>query len=160
MADRIVVMNDGRIEQIGTPEEIYSTPASPFVADFIGVMNFMQGEIFSSGTVRIGENSINCETGNIQNGHKVRLTVRPEDILCHTDSTSDQSVSLNSFAVKVESLEFLGSFCRLILSGPEGFGKLKADLSTQQVHELRVTQGSSLTAEFPSRNLRIFPESS
>ncbi len=160
MADRIVVMNDGRIEQIGTPEEIYSTPASPFVADFIGVMNFMQGEIFSSGTVRIGENSINCETGNIQNGHKVRLTVRPEDILCRTDSTSDQSVSLNSFAVKVESLEFLGSFCRLILSGPEGFGKLKADLSTQQVHELRVTQGSSLTAEFPSRNLRIFPESS
>ncbi|MEC8940547.1 MAG: putative 2-aminoethylphosphonate ABC transporter ATP-binding protein [SAR324 cluster bacterium] len=160
MADRIVVMNDGRIEQIGTPEEIYSTPASPFVADFIGVMNFMQGEIFSSGTVRIGENSINCETGNIQNGHKVRLTVRPEDILCHTDFTSDQSVSLNSFAVKVESLEFLGSFCRLILSGPEGFGKLKADLSTQQVHELRVTQGSSLIAEFPSRNLRIFPESS
>ena len=160
MADRIVVMNDGRIEQIGTPEEIYSTPASPFVADFIGVMNFMQGEIFSSGTIRIGENSINCKTGNIQNGHKVRLTVRPEDILCHTDSTSDQSVSLNSFAVKVESLEFLGSFCRLILSGPEGFGKLKADLSTQQVHELRVTQGSSLTAEFPSRNLRIFQESS
>jgi iron(III) transport system ATP-binding protein len=159
MADRIVVMNDGRIEQIGTPEEIYSTPASPFVADFIGVMNFMQGEIFS-GKVRIGENTFSCETANIQDGRKVRLTVRPEDILCRTDSTSDQSVSLNSFAVKVESLEFLGSFCRLILSGPEGFGKLKADLSTHQVHELKVTQDSRLTAEFPSRNLRIFPESS
>ena len=160
MADRIVVMNHGSIEQVGTPEEIYGTPASPFVADFIGVMNFMQGEITSSGTVRIGENSINCETTNLQVGRKVRLTVRPEDILCSADSASDQAESVNSFAVKVDSLEFLGSFCRLILSGPEGFGKLKADLSTHQVHELKVTQGSRLTAEFPSRNLRIFPESS
>ena len=160
MADRIVVMNHGSIEQVGTPEEIYGTPASPFVADFIGVMNFMQGEITSSGTVRIGENSINCETTNLQVGRKVRLTVRPEDILCSADSASDQAESVNSFAVKVDSLEFLGSFCRLILSGPEGFGKLKADISTHQVHELKVTQDSRLTAEFPSRNLRIFPESS
>ena len=53
MADRIVVMNLGRIEQVGTPEEIYSTPASPFVADYIGVMNFMQVEILSSKTVQI-----------------------------------------------------------------------------------------------------------
>ena len=158
MADRIVVMNHGRIEQVGTPEEIYSTPASPFVADFIGVMNFMQGEIFSSGTVHIGENSITCETGNTKDGHKVRLTIRPEDILCHANSSSDQSDGTNSFPVKVESLEFLGSFCRLILSGKEGFGMLKADLSTQQVHELKVTQGTRLTVEFPSRNLRIFPE--
>ena len=160
MADRIVVMNHGSIEQVGTPEEIYGTPASPFVADFIGVMNFMQGEITSSGTVRIGENSINCETTNLQVGRKVRLTVHPEDILCSADSASDQAESVNSFAVKVDSLEFLGSFCRLILSGPEGFGKLKADISTHQVHELKVTQDSRLTAEFPSRNLRIFPESS
>ena len=159
MADRIVVMNHGRIEQVGTPEEIYSTPASPFVADFIGVMNFMQGEILSSKTVQIGENSIACETGNTEDGQKVRLTIRPEDILCHAKS-SDQSDGTNSFPVKVESLEFLGSFCRLILSGKDGFGKLKADLSTQQVHELKVTQGTMLTAEFPSRNLRIFPESS
>ena len=46
------------------------------------------------------------------------------------------------------------------MSGPEGFGKLKADLSTQQFHELNVTTDSTLTAEFPLRNLRIFPESS
>jgi iron(III) transport system ATP-binding protein len=160
MADRIVVMNHGRIEQVGTPEEIYSTPASPFVADFIGVMNFMHGEITSSGTVRIGENSINCETRDIQDGRKVRLTVRPEDILCSADSVSNQALRENSFLLQVESVEFLGSFCRLILSGPEGFRKLKVDLSTQQVHELKVTQNSRLTAEFTSRNLRIFPESS
>ena len=76
MADRIVVMNHGRIEQVGTPEEIYSTPASPFVADFIGVMNFMQGEILSSKTVQIGENSIACETGNTDDGQKLAYRYR------------------------------------------------------------------------------------
>ena len=44
MADRIVVMNHGVIEQVGTPLEIYRDPASPFVADFIGVMNFVAGD--------------------------------------------------------------------------------------------------------------------
>jgi len=54
MADRIVVMNHGAIEQIGTPLEIYRTPASPFVADFIGVMNFVAGTVAHGGAVRVG----------------------------------------------------------------------------------------------------------
>ena len=155
MADRIVVMNEGRIEQVGTPEEIYSEPASPFVADFIGVMNFLQGEVTNSGKVLIGENILDCETENIPEGSKVRVTVRPEDILCSADDKN----AANSFSLKVESVEFLGSFCRLILSGQEGFGKLMTDLSTQQVHELNVTPETTLTAVFPARSLKVFPES-
>ena len=96
MADRIVVMNEGRIEQVGTPEEIYSAPASPFVADFIGVMNFLQGEVTNSGKVLIGENILDCETANIPEGSKVRVTVRPEDILC---SAEDKNAA-NTFLVK------------------------------------------------------------
>ena len=156
MADRIVVMNEGRIEQVGTPEEIYSTPASPFVADFIGVMNFLQGEVTTSGKVLIGENTLDCKTANISVGSKVQITVRPEDILCSADSKK----AANSFPVKVESLEFLGSFCRLILSGQDGFGKLITDLSTQQVHELNVSPETTLTAVFPELNLRVFQENS
>jgi len=49
MADRIVVMNHGVIEQVGTPEEVYSRPATPFVADFIGTMNFIEAEISRTG---------------------------------------------------------------------------------------------------------------
>jgi len=45
------------------------------------------------------------------------------------------------------------------LSGPEGFGKLMTDLSTQQVHELNVTPETTLTAVFPARSLKVFPES-
>ena len=148
-------MNEGRIEQVGTPEEIYSAPASPFVADFIGVMNFLHGEVIKSGKVLIGEDTLECETANIPEGSKVRVTVRPEDILCSVD---DKNVA-NSFSVKVDSVEFLGSFCRLILSGREGFGKLMSDLSTQQVHELKVNPESTLTTVFPARSLKVFPES-
>ena len=54
MADRIVVMNHGVIEQVGTPEEIYATPASAFVADFIGTMNFLPAELVSDKRVRLG----------------------------------------------------------------------------------------------------------
>ena len=119
-------------------------------------MNFLQGEVTTSGKVLIGGNILDCETANIPEGSKVRVTVRPEDILC----SADVKKTANSFSVKVDSLEFLGSFCRLILSGPEGFGKLMTDLSTQQVHELNVTPETNLTAVFPARNLRVFQESS
>ena len=45
MSDRIVVMSKGRIEQVGTPDEIYAQPATPFVADFVGKMNFLSGRL-------------------------------------------------------------------------------------------------------------------
>ena len=118
-------------------------------------MNFLQGEVTNSGKVLIGENTIDCQTANITEGSNVQVTVRPEDILCSADDEN----AANSFSVKVESVEFLGSFCRLILSAPDGFGKLMTDLSTQQVHELNVTPETTLTAVFPARSLKVFPES-
>jgi len=63
MADRIVVMNEGVIDQVGTPLEIYRRPASPFVADFIGAMNFLSAVAGGDGTVRIdgvGLSAIEC----------------------------------------------------------------------------------------------------
>ena len=52
MSDRIVVMSKGRIEQVGTPDEIYSRPATAFVADFVGKMNFLDGRLLSAGPSR------------------------------------------------------------------------------------------------------------
>ena len=154
MADRIVVMDQGRIEQVGTPIEIYSNPASPFVADFIGVMNFIHGEVTSPGLVSIGENTLKCNTENIPEKSNVRVTVRPEDILCYSESIE----SPNTLEVQVKSLESLGSFYRLFISGPSGFEELVADLSIKQVHEKIITPESTLNIELPPNRLLIFPE--
>src|SRR5215470_6875534 len=66
IADRIVVMNHGIIEQVGTPQEIYRNPATPFVADFVGHMNFLPGQLQATGQVRIGSIELQANVHNIQ----------------------------------------------------------------------------------------------
>jgi spermidine/putrescine transport system ATP-binding protein len=84
MSDRVVVMNAGRIEQIGRPEEIYEKPATEFVAGFIGVSNLIEGVVLGSegedSVVRIGESRITVSTNGMSEGTRVRLLIRPEKI--------------------------------------------------------------------------------
>ena len=105
MADRIVVMNHGVIEQAGAPTEIYGEPASVFVADFIGTMNFIAGEVTGTGEVtgggevtgsgevtggagvtgngevRTGGLVLACDTSGFPEGAWVTVAIRPEDIV-------------------------------------------------------------------------------
>src|SRR5262249_16577558 len=80
MADRIVVMNRGRIGQIGTPLQVYREPASPFVADFIGAMNFLPGTVARPGAVRLGAVDLACDADGPPPGTAVTLAIRPQDI--------------------------------------------------------------------------------
>ena len=92
MADRIVVMNHGVIEQIGTPEEIYGTPASAFVADFIGAMNFFEGRLTETGRALVGSVDLACD-GNCPEGcTDVTLAIRPEDILLRDIKGDEENV--------------------------------------------------------------------
>lgn len=77
MADRIVVMNHGVIEQVGTPTEIYTQPASLFVADFIGEMNQISATISAKGKVKIGDRTLLCPTDGY---NRAILALRPEDV--------------------------------------------------------------------------------
>lgn len=83
ISDRIVVMNEGRIEQDGTPKQIYDRPTSAFVADFIGKVNFIQSEVVSSsvGTVdlKVWDRVITVDhPGHLESGSKVQIVLRPE----------------------------------------------------------------------------------
>ena len=60
MADRIVVMNQGAIEQVGTPQEIYRHPTTAFVADFVGSMNFLPGTLVAPDKVKVGGLTFDC----------------------------------------------------------------------------------------------------
>src|SRR5205807_5231787 len=58
MADRIVIMNSGQIEQLGTPTELYESPRTAFVAGFLGVSNLLDGEVVGEGTVKLSDGTI------------------------------------------------------------------------------------------------------
>jgi spermidine/putrescine transport system ATP-binding protein len=81
MSDRIAVMHAGRVEQLGTPEELYERPATRFVADFIGTTNLMRGTVQSDGSVRLtsGELTRVAHDG-LSPGATVELSVRPESM--------------------------------------------------------------------------------
>ncbi len=82
VADRIVVMNQGRIEQIGTPDEVFHQPANAFVMDFLGSVNFFHGRV-ESGKAVFGHLVIDPPAGLQINGDTARLFIRPYDLeLC------------------------------------------------------------------------------
>ena len=79
MSDTIVVMNDGVIQQIGRPLDIYNEPANAFVADFIGESNIYSGTIISSSVVRFLNHNFDC-VDKFEKNEKVDVVVRPEDV--------------------------------------------------------------------------------
>src|SRR6266700_1048971 len=83
MADRVVVMNHGVIEQIGTPQQIYRSPESAFVADFVGKVNVINAVAEGDGRFRVGNLVLHGanEAAPVSAGAKVRLYLRPEDIV-------------------------------------------------------------------------------
>ena len=154
MADRIVVMNQGSIEQVGTPLEIYREPASPFVADFIGVMNFVPGTVVGDGAVRLGRTELACEVDGLAAGTEVTLAIRPEDIVVH----EGRSAEPNALTVRVDSLAFLGSFFRADLVGdvPDGV-LLRADLPVESIRRRGIAEKSMLSVLLPADRIRIYP---
>ncbi len=80
MSDTIVVMKDGRIQQIGTPKKIYDEPKNAFVADFIGESNILPGTMLYDKRVRFADFEFDCEDGGFGSDAPVDVVVRPEDI--------------------------------------------------------------------------------
>jgi iron(III) transport system ATP-binding protein len=157
MADRIVVMNQGVIEQVGTPIEVYREPASPFVADFVGLMNFVAGAVVRPGAVRCGALELACEADGFPPGTPVTVAVRPEDILVHGVPGGEE----NAVDARVKTLVFLGSFFRAeLVAEAMGDIRLRADLPVELVRRLAVAEGSPLSVVLPRERLRVYPHSS
>ena len=115
MADKIGVLNEGRLEQLGTPETVYHTPSTPFVADFVGQADFLPGEVEPGGLIRteIGKfpNEKGCSVGDA-----VIVMIRPDDIKLIPDSQGIARVvsrqfrgSENLYALSLESGQILHS---------------------------------------------------
>jgi iron(III) transport system ATP-binding protein len=162
MADKIVVMNHGVIEQVGTPMDIYRHPANAYVADFVGSMNFIPGIVSSENKVKIGDIDIqvNVKAAGFKSGDEVTISIRPEDVLVR-DVTGK---SENSNAMEIVDIEFLGSFCRANLISENLHGEhgepLVADFSINLMRDIDLSKGSKLQVSLPSKRLQLFPRKS
>ncbi len=153
MADRIVVMNDGVIEQVGTPEEIYGEPTTEFAAEFIGTMNFMPATVESTGTIDLGRFKLTCATDGLSPGEAVTVAIRPEDIVVQDVETGGENI----VQAKVHDLEFLGSFYRATLGGAAfGARHIIADLSVNFVRRHTISDDSELPVRFSAEFIRLF----
>jgi putative spermidine/putrescine transport system ATP-binding protein len=131
ISDRVAVMSDGRVEQFGTPAQIYNGPRTAFVANFVGTMNRLEGTVVSreDRVVRCGPVmlSVPDPTFNHPAGETVELFVRPEDISLELLSNGNKPAP-GLFDGRVTSLTFLGPVTRVGLA--TDLGPLLADVSS------------------------------
>ena len=114
MSDRIVVLNEGRAEQIGTPFEIYNHPCTRFAASFIGTLGTLDGEAAGPGRMRVDGQEIETPAFAAAPGTALTLALRPEAL-----SLAAAPDRTNRLVGRVEDVHFLGSVVRMRI----GFGR-------------------------------------
>src|SRR5215831_9172383 len=157
MADRIVVMNHGVVEQIGTPGEIYGSPASLFVARFVGHMNFLSAAAEGHPErARLGSTTLSHRPASaVASGARLTLGIRPEEIRIGPAATGAE----NRLGARVVSIQFQGALTRLVLSaGDAGAITLECDLPAAALAELGLKEGSDVPVALTPEALRVFLE--
>jgi len=163
MADRIVLIDTGRLVQCDTPQEIYQEPRTTFVAGFIGAMNFLKGwQVLGKGSVRLGHYTLEAANGALdeKKGRTVTLAIRPEDI-----RVLDKGMQVAGNVIKgtVESIEFRGASYRLRLSmeldDPEATPPVfEADLAAEKLDRLGIEKNHQVSVHLPKDRLLFFGE--
>ncbi len=115
LSDRIVVMGNGRIQQTGTPTEIYNEPANAFVADFIGESNILNGIMIEDQLVEFSGHRFECIDKGFATNEAVDVVIRPEDI--YIFEPSDAAM----FTGKVTSCIFKGVHYEMMVLTPNGY---------------------------------------
>lgn len=154
MADRIVLLRGGKIEQIGTPEELYSKPANAFVADFIGEMNFIPAERVGDNLLKVGDLHLHFDKNNSFSDDKfVSLAIRPENIKIG-DMGLNEKNTLNTLVL---DSEFLGNKVRAKMSGGDlSQHSIRADISMDLVRSLMIANGKGLPITMSPDKLMVF----
>ncbi len=155
IADRVAVMNEGRIEQIGTPDEIYECPQSKFVADFIGLSNFLQGQVISlEGGLAVvemgGVRLMVPAEAETQVGQGLLVFIRPNDIDL---LPADHEEAENVFGAVVDKLTYLGDKIDYRLTVGEGL-----PLRVQTDGKVRLEVGAEVKVRLPEPHCRVIIE--
>jgi len=149
VADRVAILREGKIEQIGAPEEIYDRPASPFVYDFLGNVNLFSGRV-RDGAVVIGESRFDVPSAMTNSNSSAVAFVRPHDIRVSREANG------KTFPASIIRCNTAGPVVNLELDRLGGGEPFAAQLSKEEFQQLQPKAGESVFVEL--RNIRIFPE--
>lgn len=122
MADRIAVMNQGRIEQIGPPAELYEQPQTAFVAGFLGVSNLIPGTVAGDNAVRLSDGQeAHVAPGALKDApSEVRIGVRPEKVRLETGADAASSNGVNQLTGTVRDVSYIGVSTQYIVDTKAG----------------------------------------
>ncbi|MEV7053092.1 MULTISPECIES: ABC transporter ATP-binding protein [Streptomyces] len=126
MADRVAVLNAGRLEQCAPPAELYERPATAFVAEFVGTMNRLPGRLTGTGSVEVAGSTLPVDGEAPAGSGPVDVLIRPEGVRAEADPDGTATVV---------SASFLGSVTRVLLDLPDGVA-VKADLPSRDATDL------------------------
>ena len=156
MSDRIAVMSQGRVEQVGGPKEIYESPATAYVADFLGVSNLMDAQAAGVGDggckIALGEFSLIAGEGDADTTGDCKITIRPERVEIEAQGTTGE----NRLPAMVERTVYVGSVLQVILHLATGQTIQAWTPNTGGGDANR--SGDAITVHFPREALRVLPE--
>jgi spermidine/putrescine transport system ATP-binding protein len=152
MSDRIAVMSQGRVEQVGAPKDIYENPATAYVADFLGVSNLMDadatGPVADGCSIKLGDFGLTAGQGEPDLVGPCKITIRPERIDIEPQGTTGQ----NRIPAMVERVVYVGATLQIILHLASG-ETIQAWIPNDGDAQLRAS-GDAIVAHFPVDALR------
>lgn len=148
VANRVIVMNNGKIEQIGTPDEVYEHPSSPFVYDFLGNVNLFKGRLHN-GKLKQGQFEINVSVDSESTREDAVGYVRPHDIQIEKEQVDNESV-----AAKIVYIHRVGPIVQIELKREDIDEYLEAELTKDHFHELNLENGD--TVYIRPKQLKVF----
>jgi sulfate transport system ATP-binding protein len=150
VADQVVVMNQGKIEQVGTPQAVYDSPANPFVYSFLGNVNFFHGRL-DGGRAKVGNVDLPLPERRGAESRAVVGYVRPHDIEVSRERSDDEAI-----AAVVSHLHAAGGMPRLELERLDNRERIEAELTRERFRELALQVGE--TVFIRPRSMRVFVE--
>jgi len=162
MADRILLMKDGKIVQDAPPGEMYDQPVNTFSASFLGSMNFLPatdpGD--KSAVEVMGKPlAVSASAWKRNDRSGCLMAIRPEDIVVQAPGTANNGLSRNTLTGHVHSLEFRGPLYRLTLrldNAPDNYPELTADVSARVAGRLDLSEKAPVQVLFPPELVHVF----
>jgi sulfate transport system ATP-binding protein len=148
VADRVVLMNQGRVEQIGTPEEVYEHPASPFVYGFLGTVNLFHGRA-DEGLLHVGDMALDAPEHKHADNAPAVAYARPHEIEVERYSPGQSGI-----VVRLNRVLVVGPSARLELERTDDAGIIEAEIPSELYRSLALREGETLLVR--PRRTKVF----